>query len=491
MGRASIRFAVFTALALLIMQVAAANAATISLVPSSAIVNPGGNVSVDVVVDGIPQDGLDSVQFRLNTDQTSNIVSVPDLSQAAANSISIALPLQMSSATGTSSGLGDFFLGGAGTNGVLAIDNQTLLNGSALFTYGETYGATLPSGGGSVARFMIHVGDSVAAQSFRLYLTDVMLLNSGNVYPLTDNEGTTIQVGCVATVPDLTGMTLADAQAALGAAELSVGKIYEIQNDGTKPMGRVLQQSLAAGSKVICNSSVDLAINTAPKGSIVINNGVSSTDFSFVNLSLSASDAGSSVTQMEISNDSSFGSAAWVPFTANAVWNLTSGGGQKTVYVRFEDALGNVSNTYSASINVMPVDETTDTGGTGLGVSLANGIFTMDTIFHYGEPGLTYSSGAVYGQRNTASWTTSQIDLGQALPVIITPQTTATSNLSITYEISYKSDSTDSWSSWQPLTQSPITLRYFQLKADITSSNPSVVGQISQFEIMVSSYPSN
>lgn len=235
---------------------------------------------------------------------------------------------------------------------------------------------------------------------------------------------------------------------------------------------------------LVLSTHLGIAQADSPTGSILINSSVGSTNFSFVNLSLSASDTGSSVTQMQVSNDASFTSATWEPFVTNKIWNLTSGDGPKTVYVQFEDALGNVSQTYSANVNVTPVEETTDTGGTGIGMILSDGLFTIDYAHHYGDPDLTYSSGAIYGQRS-ATWTTSTIDIGQIQSVIIVPETIATQDLTISYEIRYKSNATDSWSSWQPLTQNPINLEFFQLQAYITSSYSSQVSQISKFEIAV------
>ena len=235
---------------------------------------------------------------------------------------------------------------------------------------------------------------------------------------------------------------------------------------------------------LVLSSHLGIAHADSPTGSILINNGAGSTNFSFVNLSLSASDNGSSVTQMLVSNDASFTSATWEPFVTNKIWNLTSGEGPKTLYVQFKDALGNTSETYSASISVTPIDEIADAGATGTGIIQSNGLFLVDYAHHYGDPGLTYSSGAIYGQRS-ASWTTSTIDIGQIQSVVIVPQTIATQDLTISYQIRYKSNATDSWSNWQPLTQDPITLEFFQLQANIISSYSSQVSQISKFDIAV------
>ena len=364
MGKAATRLAAVTVLFILAIWVGPANAATISLVPSASTVMPGGDLSVDVVVDGIPQGGLDSVQFRLNV-QAGSVAAVSDLSQATANNISIAMPLQMSPADPAHSGLGDFFLSGAGPNGVLALDNETLSNGSALFTYAHTYGATPPAGGGTVARFMMHVGDAVPVQSFQLGLSDVMLLNNGTEYAVTGITGAAIQVGCFATVPDLTGMTLESAQSALASAGLVLGRVYEVMNDGTKPLGRVLEQSAKAGDRVSCNTAVDLAIDTAPTSAInPVANGsaISGSSLTFTG---SASDGtGSGVSKVEVSIGGSpwaqaadtSGNGSWS--TWSYAWTLPVNG-TYIVQARGTDNAGNVQTALTSTAvtvaNPLPV----------------------------------------------------------------------------------------------------------------------------------------
>lgn len=364
MGKAATRLAAITILFILAIWVGLADAATISLVPSASTVMPGGNVSVDVVVDGIPQGGLDGVRFRLNV-QAGSAAAVPDLSQASVNNISIAMPLQMSPADPTHSGLGEFFLSGAGPNGVLALDNETLTNGSALFTYAHTYGATPPAGGGTVARFMVHVGDSVPVQSFQLGLTDVMLLNNGNEYALTGIKGAMIQVGCFATIPDLSGMTLENAQSALASAGLVLGRVYEVMNDGTKPLGRVLEQSATAGERVSCNTVVDIAIDTAPTS--VVNPVANSSALSGSSLTFtgSASDGtGSGVSKVELSIAGSpwaqavdtSGNGSWS--TWSYVWTLPVNGAY-VIQARATDNAGNVQTAFASTAltvaNPLPV----------------------------------------------------------------------------------------------------------------------------------------
>jgi chitinase len=79
---------------------------------------------------------------------------------------------------------------------------------------------------------------------------------------------------------------------------------------------------------------------TAPAGSVMINAGEDATTTSAVILSLGANDAGGTVTGMKISNDGVIYSTEYV-YTTSCAWTLSSGYGNKTVYVLFKDAAGN------------------------------------------------------------------------------------------------------------------------------------------------------
>lgn len=80
----------------------------------------------------------------------------------------------------------------------------------------------------------------------------------------------------------------------------------------------------------------------APSGSVVINSGAQYATAPRVQLSLSATDSLSGVSQMRFSNDGSTWSA-WEAYATSRAWDLSSGDGTKTVYVQFRDRAGNVS----------------------------------------------------------------------------------------------------------------------------------------------------
>ncbi|MBI1921559.1 MAG: hypothetical protein HYS23_10840 [Geobacter sp.] len=238
----------------------------IKVVPSSQRVLPGEEFFFDVVAEGIPAEGLGGVQFRLNVVVPGgSVTGVNDLPQAGAGEVAVASPLLVSLPTATRSGIGDFFWNGRGGNGILVMDNEPLVNGSGLYTFAHTNGSTPPSGSGSVARFMVRVGSGVNSKQIDINLSDVMLLDGGPFYPLDYNNGATVQIGCFTRMPDLTGLSLAEATARLAQSQLVLGSTYEIDNPGgTRSLNVVLEQSALAGSELLCEAAVNLAVNNPP-----------------------------------------------------------------------------------------------------------------------------------------------------------------------------------------------------------------------------------
>jgi len=241
-------------------------AAGMRIVPSATQVTPGEDFYFDVVADAIPADGLGGVQFRLNMVPSSGAATgVGDLSQAGVKDIAVVTPLLVSPATSGHSGIGDFFWNAKGPNGILVMDNETLTSGSALYTFAHTSGATPPSGSGTVARFAVRVGSGVDAERLDIGLSDVMLLDGGPTYPLDYVNGSSVQLRCMTKVPNLQGLDRASALAALTTAKLTLGSVYEVDNSsGTRVLNTVLEQSALAGSALLCQAPVNLAINTPP-----------------------------------------------------------------------------------------------------------------------------------------------------------------------------------------------------------------------------------
>jgi thermitase len=85
----------------------------------------------------------------------------------------------------------------------------------------------------------------------------------------------------------------------------------------------------------------------APTGSIIINNAANYAQSTTVTLNLLCADTGGSgCAQMQFSNDNTNWSDP-EDYSSAKIWTLTSGDGTKSVYVRYKDAAGNWSGTYS------------------------------------------------------------------------------------------------------------------------------------------------
>jgi len=120
--------------------------------------------------------------------------------------------------------------------------------------------------------------------------------------------------------------------------------------DGTKTVYAKFKD--AAGNWSSVYSSAILLDTTMPAGSIKINRGSATTNTVNTTLTLFARDTGSGMgqgAQMRFSNDNATWSTAEA-YSTTKTWTLSTGAGQKTVYVKFKDAAGNWSKNYSASI---------------------------------------------------------------------------------------------------------------------------------------------
>jgi len=102
----------------------------------------------------------------------------------------------------------------------------------------------------------------------------------------------------------------------------------------------------------------DFIVDTMPPtGSIKINNGEEFTHSAYVFLNIQAQDAITNVNNIYISNDGVFDIEmqrpySYIPLISNWLLSEPDVDGMKTVYVKFQDSSGNISETYKASINL-------------------------------------------------------------------------------------------------------------------------------------------
>ena len=96
---------------------------------------------------------------------------------------------------------------------------------------------------------------------------------------------------------------------------------------------------------------------TAPTGSVIINGGAASTQNQDVSVSIPATDSGSGVSLVEVSNNADMSASTISAYTPTVAWRLTDNFGAKTVYVRWRDGAGNWSTVANDTITF--VDDTT------------------------------------------------------------------------------------------------------------------------------------
>ena len=138
--------------------------------------------------------------------------------------------------------------------------------------------------------------------------------------------------------------------------------------DGTKAVIVKFRDSLGnESSKTFDSIKLD---QTAPTGSVTIDNDNQYTNQSTVDLTISATDGGvNSVSmtgaEMFISNAADFSSGSWESYsTAKSAWSInTASDGVKTVYIKFRDSLGNEQENSEASSDTIILDTTDPVSG--------------------------------------------------------------------------------------------------------------------------------
>ena len=185
---------------------------------------------------------------------------------------------------------------------------------------------------------------------------------------------------------------------------------------GNKTVYVLFKDSAGNWMKTPATDTIQRTDTTAPTGSVVINAGAATTTTSAVTLTLSASDAGGTVTGMKISNDGvSYSSEA--AYGTSRTWTLSSGYGNKTVYVLFKDSAGNWMKT-PATDTIQRTDTTAPTGSVVINAGAATTTTSAVTLtlsasdaggtvtgMKISNDGVSYSSEAAYGTSRT--WTLS------------------------------------------------------------------------------------
>lgn len=178
--------------------------------------------------------------------------------------------------------------------------------------------------------------------------TGSITINSGNAYTTTSNvtlnfnatDNSGVSELIVSESSSFTGTSWTSYVSTMGYT-LSAG-------EGGKTVYAKFRDIYQNPSQIVSDSII--YDKTAPAGSISINSGEERAHTQDVTLTLLAQDQTSGMYQMVISNDASFTGATWEAYAPTKAWVLSSGEGEKTVYVKYKDKAGNVSGAYSDKI---------------------------------------------------------------------------------------------------------------------------------------------
>ncbi|MFD0589728.1 hypothetical protein ACFQZE_17185, partial [Paenibacillus sp. GCM10027627] len=203
---------------------------------------------------------------------------------------------------------------------------------------------------------------------------------------------------------NVTHMRFADSAANLSAASwlpFSNTATFSLSGgDGAKTIYMQLRDS---NSGVSANYSQTILLDqTAPTGTLSINNGAAWTQSDIVTLKGTYTDgSGSGVEQARLSNTNGIWDTAWfnIADLNGLLWVLPAGQGVKTVYVQYKDRVGNLSSAISKSITVDTIAPViTNVVNNNVYNSTVNPMFTEGSGLLNGSP---YTSGTNITQDGT------------------------------------------------------------------------------------------
>lgn len=181
--------------------------------------------------------------------------------------------------------------------------------------------------------------------------TGGIIINNGASQ--TNNPQVSLSITATDNESGLTEMMISNNSNFNGAnwESFSQSKVWNLNSSpGTKTV-YVKFRDYACNESPIYNDNIILDTQ-APTGTVLINGGDGLTHSNLVTLTFSATD-NVGVNSMIISNNANFSGANWENYATPKAWNLTAIDGEKTVFVKFKDGVGNPSNIASDSINLI------------------------------------------------------------------------------------------------------------------------------------------
>ncbi|OGF44274.1 MAG: hypothetical protein A2231_02070 [Candidatus Firestonebacteria bacterium RIFOXYA2_FULL_40_8] len=251
-------------------------------------------------------------------------------------------------------------------------NKQTLITGIAL-TATSTFAVTV-TGVHDLAGNLINTsnygsgivsgGDSTPPVSCSV------IVNNSAVY--TKTASVTLSLYALDTSTGVSSVAVSNDNVTYTNYAYSTGQAWTLSgSDGTKTVYAKFRDGAGNWSTPV-NDTIVYDTTVPGSGSAVINGGAAYTGLTNVTLTLSATDVGSTIVSMQISNDGS----NWTPFpyAVSKTWALVGSDGTKTVYVKYTDGAGNTSGNSTDTIIL-------DTGAPNGSVLINSGSnFTKTTL---------------------------------------------------------------------------------------------------------------
>lgn len=257
----------------------------------------------------------------------------------------------------------------SGVDQMMLSENATFI-GASWEAYATTRSFTLSSGDGTktvYAKFKDNAGnvssnvsDSIV-QDTTAPVPGYIKINNGAAY--TSSTSINLKIAASDATTSVSSMMISPSATFLLASwqAFTTDTTYTLASgDGAKTLYIKFKDSEGNTSTPIYSNII--LDTTAPTGSVSINSGAATTSSLGVTLTISGNDTGSGIASMQVSDDPTFAGETSVAYVASKSFTFSGTDGTKTIYVRFTDAIGNVSATYSDAITYKTPKSQSDTG---------------------------------------------------------------------------------------------------------------------------------
>jgi len=208
--------------------------------------------------------------------------------------------------------------------------------------------------------------------------TGSVSINADDPYATSPNSMLTVTA--TDTTTSVTDMKISEDNTFAGVSweSYATSKAFTLSSgDGAKTVYVKFMDAIGNESDIYSDT---IALDTSlPTGTISINSGAAYTNNASATLALSATDVTTSVMNAMFSEVADFSGATWEAYASSNVFTLTGADGTKTIYAKFKDAAGNISEVVSDGIildTTAPKTAITDIG-------LIDNVPDKTSLFYY------------------------------------------------------------------------------------------------------------